>query len=161
MNIFIVDEDPKVAAEMLCDRHVNKMILETAQMLSSVAHRYDHPTLYKPTHKNHPCTIWAGDSYENWMWLVEHGLALESEKIYRTGRGHKSAELIRWYRDNGYGPKNKSGLTPFARAMPDKYKAESTSESYRRYYLNDKQRFRDGKRPKWTLRNPPDWWKYE
>jgi hypothetical protein len=160
MNIFVVDEDPKLAAEMLCDRHVSKMILETAQMLSSVADRYNHPTLYKPTHKNHPCTIWAGDSYENWTWLIEHGLALESEKIYRTGKGHASAEVIRWYKKHGYGPEE-GLITPFAMAMPDKYRTASVSESYRTYYLNDKQRFRDGRRPKWTKRGPPDWWKYE
>jgi len=160
MNIFVVDEDPKLAAQMLCDRHVSKMILETAQMLSSVAHRHGHPTLYKPTHKNHPCTLWAGDSYENWEWLIEHGLALEAEKIHRTGKGHASADVIRWYRDNGYGPPKGTNSTPFALAMPDKYKTGSASESYRKYYLNDKQKFRDGKRPKWTKRQPPDWWKY-
>ena len=161
MNIFVVDEDPKLAAKMLCDRHVSKMILETAQMLSSVADRYGYPTLYKPTHKNHPCTIWAGDSYENWSWLIEHGLALEGEKIYRTGKGHSSAEVIRWYKENGYGPGSGSKLTPFALAMPTKYNNGSASESYRAYYLNEKQRFRDGKIPKWTKRGPPDWWQYK
>ena len=38
MNIFILHEDPVVAAQMLCDRHVPKMIVESAQMLST-AHR--------------------------------------------------------------------------------------------------------------------------
>ena len=38
MNIFILDKDPKLAAQMLCDKHIPKMIIESAQMLST-AHR--------------------------------------------------------------------------------------------------------------------------
>ena len=33
MNIFYVDKDPKIAAKMMCDKHIIKMILESAQML--------------------------------------------------------------------------------------------------------------------------------
>mgnify|MGYP006239010293 CR=1 FL=1 len=36
MNIFVVDRDPNRAARQLPDRHVTKMILESAQMLSIV-----------------------------------------------------------------------------------------------------------------------------
>ena len=38
MNIFYLDRDPKIAAQMMCDKHVVKMILESAQILST-AHR--------------------------------------------------------------------------------------------------------------------------
>ena len=38
MNIFYLDRDPVIAAQMMCDKHVVKMILESAQMLST-AHR--------------------------------------------------------------------------------------------------------------------------
>ena len=38
MNIFMVDEDPRVAAQAMVDRHVVKMILESGQLLST-AHR--------------------------------------------------------------------------------------------------------------------------
>lgn len=163
MNIFIVDQNPTVAAQMLCDRHVNKMILETAQMLTAVADRHSHPTLYKVAYKNHPCTLWAGDTYANWLWLTEHGLALNEEKIYRTGKSHISAEVIKYYRDNGYGPifDKDSELTNFALAMPTEYQNHKNPvESYRNYYLNEKQWFKDGKRPTWTKRPAPDWWKY-
>jgi hypothetical protein len=159
VNIFILDEDPKCAARMLCNRHISKMILESAQMLSSVADRYSYPSLYKPTHKNHPCTLWAGDSKCNWNWLIEHSLEMEQEKIRRTGKGHLSADIIRFYRDNGYGPNN-AGLTRFALAMPDRYKLGDAVSSYRNYYLNDKQFFKDGKRPEWSPSNPPGWWSF-
>ena len=70
MNIFVLDSDPKVAATMLCDKHVVKMILESAQMLSTVAHTNGHIPRYRPTHSKHPCTLWAGESKSNWQWLV-------------------------------------------------------------------------------------------
>lgn len=161
MNIFVLDKDPELSAQMLCDRHVSKMILETAQMLTAVADRYKHPTLYKVTHKNHPCTLWAGDSYANWKWLCENGLAMEREKILRTDKGHISAEVIRWYLSNNYGPpKSSSLITPFALAMPEQYRGSDPVKSYRDYYLGEKQFFKDGKRPKWTKTLPPTWWEY-
>ena len=73
MNIFYLDSDPYVAAKMHCDKHVVKMILESAQMLST-AHRVldgdeyaDERGLYKMAHKNHPSTIWVRTSTDNYM----------------------------------------------------------------------------------------------
>ena len=60
MNIFYLDRDPKIAAEMHCDKHVVKMILESAQMMRT-AHRVldgdtyaDKIKFYKMAYKNHP-----------------------------------------------------------------------------------------------------------
>ena len=57
MNLFYVEREPVAAAQALCDKHVVKMILETAQMLST-AHRLSEtpqaPFVYKVTHRNHP-----------------------------------------------------------------------------------------------------------
>ena len=41
MNIFILDNDPVIAAQMQCDKHVVKMIVESAQMLSTVHRMLD------------------------------------------------------------------------------------------------------------------------
>ena len=38
MNIFILHSDANIAAQMASDRHSVKMILESAQMLCTVAH---------------------------------------------------------------------------------------------------------------------------
>lgn len=38
MNIFVLNEDPVIAAQEQCNTHVNKMLIESAQMLST-AHR--------------------------------------------------------------------------------------------------------------------------
>ena len=75
MNIFYLDEKPLTAARMHCDKHVVKMIIESAQMLST-AHRTldgndyaDRMNLYKATHKNHPANIWVRESAENYLCL--------------------------------------------------------------------------------------------
>lgn len=58
MNIFRLDNDPISAAIYQCDKHVVKMCLETAQLLSTTHRVLDgeeaSPVLYKATHKNHP-----------------------------------------------------------------------------------------------------------
>ena len=92
MNIFVLDKDPYVAAQMMCDKHVVKMILEGCQMLSTV-HSLDviqdnKPTLYKPCFHNHPCTIWAGKSMGNFIWLCELGIELCKEYSYRYEKDH-------------------------------------------------------------------------
>lgn len=160
MNIFVLHNNPATAARMLCDKHVSKMILETAQMLSTVAVSlgYDDHCLYKPVHAKHPCTLWAGANKWNWEWLCLHGLAMadEFENIYKTR--HKSSEVIEFIYDNNMAPKGKPyslfrWMTPFAQAMPDQYKQSNAVEAYRAYYIGEKKRF-----AKWTNRKPPHWW---
>lgn len=143
MNIFYLDRDPRRAAEMMHDKHVVKMILETAQILSTVCHRYGvrNPGLYKPTHANHPSVLWAGETPENFQWLYLHGVWLNQEFNYRYGHDHKSAavisiaqqccppehDFVRW------------GFTQPPQAMPDEFKIAGDSvAAYRAYYLGRK-----------------------
>lgn len=152
MNIFILDENPQIAAQYMCNAHVVKMILETAQLLSSAAkfHGSQEPFLYKETHKNHPCTLWAKETKANFLWLKIHGLALSNEYSYRYGKIHKSQTIIEKVNINNIPNGN---LTKFAIVMPEKYKKENAVDSYRSYYLGEKRSF-----AKWTRREPPDWW---
>jgi hypothetical protein len=82
MNIFYLDKNPVIAAQMMCDKHVVKMILESAQMLSTAVRvqsgdeTANELGLYKMAHKNHPSTIWARTSYFNFIWLYKHMIAL-------------------------------------------------------------------------------------
>jgi Pyrimidine dimer DNA glycosylase len=75
MNIFALDPDPAIAASMHCDQHLHKMILESAQIVSTVLWDRVSPMvrlgLYKPTHINHPCTLWAAKSDANLWWLIQ------------------------------------------------------------------------------------------
>ena len=152
MNIFVLDPDPKVAATMLCDKHVVKMILESAQMLSTIAHKNGHTPRYRPTHSKHPCTLWAGESKSNWQWLVTHSLEMCREYTRRYHKVHKSQEVIQWCIDNNTGPQSDLGQTPFRLAMPEQYKTTDPVESYRQYYLGEKAGF-----AKWKT-GAPNWW---
>tara|TARA_B100001250_G_scaffold414354_1_gene452174 strand:+ start:2927 stop:3451 length:525 start_codon:yes stop_codon:yes gene_type:complete len=145
MNIFILDEDPGVAAMMMCDKHVPKMILESGQMLSS-AHRildgdmintsYDR-LLYKIAHKNHPCTKWVMESAGNYKWLYDHFITLGMEFEYRRDKIH--ATITKLGSILKVPPNNipKGGLTEFVQAMkqfPDCMVEGDAVQAYRNYY---------------------------
>ena len=132
MNIFILDNDPAKAAQYHCDKHIPKMILESAQMLSTVL---GGP--YKPTHKNHPCTLWVAESQDNAEWVMTLAWHLNNEWRARYGhnQNHKSWEVIRSMEDADLvGKLPPKGLTPFAQAMPDEYRNEDAVAAYRAYY---------------------------
>ena len=46
MNIFALAKSPEVSAQMACDKHVVKMILESAQMLCAVQRVQDGEMYY-------------------------------------------------------------------------------------------------------------------
>jgi hypothetical protein len=162
MNIFYVDHNPVVAAQSLCDKHVVKMVLESAQLLSTAQHlcsyrlelRLDTELLYKPTHKNHPCAKWVRECAPNYNWLVGHALALCEEYTYRYGKVHKSQAVIANCRNDPALPKNFNMMTPPALAMPDVFKTDDPVESYRNYYRFDKLR---NIQCTWTKRERPGW----
>lgn len=169
MNIFMVDKCPIVSAQQLCDKHVVKMILESAQMLST-AHRvldgypvykpgnlkriayYAHPNsdfddvLYKAGFINHPCTKWVMESYANYKWLYDHMIALNDEykKRFNHDKDHKSVDKLRYVLKL---PPNNINLLDYGHTelnpcMPDECKiANDTIASYRRYYNMFKKAF--------------------
>ena len=153
MNIFAVDQDPKISAQQLCDKHVVKMILESAQMLCAVYDNGKAP--YKRAFYNHPCTIWARESQENYEWLLDHATAMCEEYTKRYGKIHKSQAIILWcfmhYKSLSL---PKTGLTPFAQAMPEQYKNNCGVTAYRAYYNGEKSGFAT-----WKKRKTPDWFK--
>lgn len=139
MNIFIVDADPRRAAIQLHNRHVTKMVLESAQLLSTVhrLHGNEDSRIYRKTHVKHPCTLWLNTSKENYYWLVQHFEALFKEFTYRYGKVHKSSTLFDLLK---FPPDDlpNIGLTPFVKAMPEKYKVLDAVQAYRNYYLGEK-----------------------
>ena len=153
MNIFFLDENPKLSAQYHVDKHVVKMILETAQLLCGVHHMTDHNTdqvPYKLSHKNHPCAIWARESLSNYLYLCELGLELGKEYTYRYGKRHKSQDIIEWCIVNHPPLKELGDITPFRLAMPEECKIGNAVESYREYYIKEKKYF-----SKWKNRKIP------
>ena len=164
MNIFVLDECPVQSAQMQCDKHIVKMPLETAQMLCSVFHRHGqgHLVPYREAHKNHPCTLWAGDSADNFCWLVQHGMELCFEYTRRYNKIHKCQQVIMDLRETDWGTLQYQDMerTPHPQCMPDEYKStelrihSNTVRAYRRYYVNDKKDI-----AKWEKGRPmPDWY---
>jgi hypothetical protein len=154
MNIFVLDTDPTIAAQMQCDKHVVKMPLECAQMLSTVHRHYgsDDFQLYKSTHKHHPCTLWAASSRANYAWLFDHFRALNDEYFHRYYKSHLSWTKLRDVVANPPAQMRDDDPTPFAQAMPDEFKCDDAVVAYRAYYRNEK-----AKLLTYTKREQPEW----
>lgn len=139
MNIFVLDNDPRIAAMMMCDKHISKMLLESAQMMCAVVNRAGGTTPYKTSHANHPCTIWTRASQENFSWLTQHAKELNNQyrKRYNKRTNHKSWEVIKEVvRNNAQSICSLPDLgpTPFAQAMPEEYRNPDAVVAYRAYY---------------------------
>jgi len=160
MNIFVLDENPHIAAHMMCDKHVVKMIVEGCQMLST-NHRlsgshvvYAPINLYKQSFQNHPCTIWARQTTDNYFWLAEHTHELSLEYTRRYNKIHLSHAMTEWFRFHPPLQIPRGDLTPFAQAMPEEFKVPGDAvAAYRKYYIGAKSKF-----AKWKYTNPPDWY---
>ena len=152
MNIFILDYDIEKCAKYTCDKHCVKMILESAQMLSTACRLSGLDVGYKACYKNHPCGIWTRASLSNWLWLRKLVIELNGEwkRRFNHKQNHKSFEVVM---SLPY-PKIKDyGLTPFAQAMPDVYKNKDAVNAYRNYYMGDKRHiayWKNGK-PFWYI----------
>ena len=152
MNIFVLDTDITKCAQYHCDKHVNKMILESVQMLCTVLNERGLPTPYKSTHRKHPCVNWLDQSYDNFLWLADLAEALNREYRFRYSkkRDHASIAVQRDILHHTY---ESQGLTEFAQAMPDEYKVPGDAVSaYRAFYRGEKYHF-----ARWTRRPVPDW----
>jgi hypothetical protein len=172
MNIFYLHRKRRKCVKYHCDKHVIKMILETAQLLCTAVWVFDpdsivqdpeskqfayHGTrVYRKTHENHPCAIWARENKKHFRWLRKFGLYLCKEYTYRYGKTHKTEEILRGLRTPPAMPDGVFHEPP--QCMPDQYKVPNDSvQAYRNYYVGEKARMLcwDGKinsrpRPPWV-----------
>jgi hypothetical protein len=177
VNIFYLNPDPKICAEMHCNKHVVKMIIEYAQLMSTAHRVLDGEEYYalsvngrrikrwrmtdlkyenglmKASHVHHPSNVWVRQSRQNYMWLNQMWNYLLLEYTHRYGKRHACADrmefLYVW-------PKNIPDVpfTPPTPAMPDECKiANNSLASYHKYYIEKKVRF-----AKWTNREAPLWY---
>lgn len=176
MNIFVLDTDPRVAAEMLCDKHVVKMIVESCQLMSTAHHVLDGvetfrtskngrrfktyervisgcPPLLQCMMRNHPCAIWTRQSSENYSWLYMHTQELLVHYHIRYEKEHAYTELFnRTLSSFPYSLSRYGAATPFVQAMPEKYRQLDAVKAYREYYICEKAHF-----AKWKCGNVPNW----
>lgn len=157
MNIFVLDLDTEVCARYHCDKHVVKMILETAQILSTSfrAKGLDYKWMYRSTHANHPCVIWAGESLGNLKWLIDLGIHLSREYTARYGKKHKTSPKFFLFRHHLKKLENRlpDKMTDFALAMPEDVKEYGDAvQSYRSYYTKYKSHILT-----WKNQDKPNW----
>lgn len=163
MNIFVLDLNAATAARYHCDKHVRKMVIESAQMLTCAyyfgsgiktnkeldARRADidaifkgfprvdadgRPNPYRISHPNHPCTIWTSASANNFSWHRLLAIALAAEYRLRWGKEHAVEPILKWMLNND--PSGITGfeLTPFPQAMPNCFRGPDPVQAYRRLY---------------------------
>ena len=161
MNIFGIDTDTTSCATYHTDRHIVKMPLETAQMVSFVYYHKDLwdgevPNLlmnFSAGHDKHPCSLWLRENLVNFLWTCEFGIKLIEEYRFRyDSQKHERCKMIfEWSLDN-LPNLPVAEFTPFAKAMPEEYKVDCSIESYRNYYRIGKSELHQ-----WTKRNKPEW----
>lgn len=170
MNIFALNEDPNLAAEDCCDKHVVKMPIECAQMASMVLdtnymEQYrgsvNSPSAqlglpqYPKAHLKHPSTLWAMESRSNYMWLVKHMRALLRQYTLRYNKVHSMDSLPMIYEAQCKFLKfDKQQLTKFAIAIANQELHDDDPViAYRNYYNIEKSRF-----AKWKSGRIPTWY---
>jgi hypothetical protein len=176
MNIFYLSKDPVQAAEWMVDKHVVKMILESAQLLCT-AHRVldgqetvgksatgrnvkrwilpdaRETVLYSATHINHPSAVWCRQAVMNYNWLADHMFALLFEYTHRYNKEHKVQGELSYMLQSPPFALKKYEMTEMPSAMADEYKISNDPiVNYRNYYKVGKARMH-----KWTNRQPPEW----
>ena len=152
MNVFVTSLCPTKSAQVLPDKHIVKMPVETCQLLAIVASdKWGHGfgtlpkadgTPYsteKGAFRNHPCTIWASQFVNNWQWLIAHGFSLCEEYAERYGKVHTCFNTLLTAREifPTVDPQGRSGkeTTPFVRAMPDEYKLDTSIDTFTAYKM--------------------------
>jgi len=159
MNIFYLDRDPKIIAQELCDKHIVKMPLESAQMLCTAWRAKTSPYdkvarqklvgLYKAVHVKHPSTIWTYSSEGNYLWHFKLFKAMLEEYTRRYNKVHASSKLLKQLAES---PMKGGEFYPPPQCMPDEYKCEDTIQAYRNYYIAEKKHF-----AKYKLGGKPEW----
>lgn len=177
MNVFYLHENAEVCAKQHCDKHVVKMIIEYAQLLST-AHRvldgkeyegrtktgrkakrwrlddWREDTLYMASHMKHPDELWLQKSKENYDWTYRLFSCLCDEYTHRYGKVHETCRKLRDALVNAPNNLASKGFIEPPQCMPDYCKAERSIDAYHNYYIKEKVRF-----AKWTKRDIPEWFK--
>lgn len=161
MNIFVLDDDEKLCAQYHHDVHLRKMIVETAQLLSTAHHIFPSEfselnKIYKKTHENHPCSLWVRKTMSNYRWSWALLFYMCHEYSHRFGKKHKTESLLPYLQS--FPNILDSGQTPHPLCMPIQYKKDDVVESYRSFYKKEKMLDKNGNlMANWTNRETPHW----
>jgi hypothetical protein len=152
MQIYYLDNDPRLAAQYHPNKLVVKMITESLQILSTVCYIHNQPELavYKKTHENHPSVVWASESIDNYLWLYDLTHWLYEEYKLRYGKTHLAGEK---FEQLGIPYIKQEGLTPIRYGFKDPtYQLENRVEGYRKYLCEAKSHIMQ-----YSVREKPEW----
>ena len=164
MNIFAVNDDPRLAACDLPDKLVVKMPTESIQLLTPWAFNTHGVYIEKPDGTNygtkgfahHPCAKWLYESPANVAWLLTHAWGMSQEYTRRYNKQHgvwmaldQLASLIYWH----YPDVEWEDHTEFVQAMPDEFKIAGDPVTAYRNYINGYKGYAE-----WRYSEKPDWW---
>ena len=179
MNIFILDESVERCAQSHCDKHVTKMIVEYAQLLSTAhrmldgiewtdyskngrkikRYRLENPNkekvVYKACHYNHPSAVWVRENKLHYQWLYNLFKKLGHEYTHRYGKVHSTNLLLNQLLEDS--PTNIPVIDwkdppPAMKHYPDCIVPGDSLQSYKNYYIVAKAYF-----AKWSKRDTPKW----
>jgi len=179
MNIFFLHRDPEQAAKEHVDKHVVKMIVEYAQLLSTAhrmldgieytdyskngrkikRYRLENPNkekvIYKACHYNHPSAVWVRENRLHYQWLYRLFKKLGHEYTHRYGKVHSTNLLLNQLLEDS--PTNIPVIDwkdppPAMKHYPDCIVPGDSLQSYKNYYIVAKAYF-----AKWSKRETPKW----
>lgn len=158
MNIFVLNKNhPQLIAQDLCDIHLNKMYIESMQLLCTYYNRVGYNMPYKSTHINHPCSKWLRENHNNVVWLYDFAWGCSEEWKYRFGKIHGCDTVLQGYLPLSLITDERKSVEQFTLVMPEEFRSDDAEESYNNYYewkcSNMKVKAR------WTKRLKPSWFK--
>jgi hypothetical protein len=166
VNIFAVNDDPRLAARDLPDKLIVKMPTESIQLLTPWAFNTHGAYIQKPDGTNygtkgfahHPCAKWLYESPCNVFWLLDHAYEMADEYSRRYGKTHGVSYALEQI--NGLLEKNYThgwdkwfDHTEFVQAMPEEFKIEGDPVQAYRNYINGYKGY-----AVWAYSKKPEWW---
>lgn len=178
MNIFYLNHDTKTCAEQHVDKHVVKMIVEYAQLLSTAHRMLDgkeiegrsktgrkvkryimedkrEDIIYKAVHYHHPSAVWARETKMQYLWLYDLFKKLGQEYTHRYGKVHSTNFKLNEILANAPNNIKQEGWrepTPAMSHYPQCIVPNDSIASYKNYYVEAKAYF-----AKWSKREVPAW----
>ena len=167
MNIFAVNDDPRLAARDLPDKLVVKMPTESLQLLTPWAFNAHGVYIQKPDGTNygtkgyahHPCAKWLYESPSNVWWLLYHAISMSEEYTQRYGKQHgvfSGLDQLSWLILQNHKDYNWHEHTEFVQAMPDEFKVPGDPVTAYRNYINGYKGYAE-----WRYSEKPEWWDEE
>ena len=164
VNFFYLDKDPKKCAKYYCNKHILKIPIEIAQILSKIHYELKSKIDYSKIYKNSTVVkntigpyCWIKESLDNYMWANKLGLELINEYKFRYNKTeHKTECILQYLYDN---PPN------LPKISETKFKGTNKYDMFQ-YISNDpiicaRYNYAEMKciNDKWNKDGPPDWFK--